>query len=317
MCIFKLKNVAIVTFFLLTLSWGNFVSCEENNVKKHILELGSRLNAILVEEKMCNQATNCLNKDFLFIELIPEGIGITLYGMQNKATATKKIIKECNEMFFWLNRGITIHLFAYEATKEQVSQMDSKPYMNLRFKEDKPPIREKKSEEEKKAEIYEAILNSIAGAVSDPKNQERFLDYISGGTLYSEEEKLERLKESQKHFLLIKEQREKLRQRLHLIFKEFQECNQSDKCVLKQPPAHYKTKNERIIFRLYLRDITNIPLVEKVIEECMSTFFKLNRKVSVYLSIHRHYDKTEDTEDEEIMKNRRLPNITLSLKGAE
>jgi hypothetical protein len=303
MCIFKLKNVAIVTFFLLTLSWGNFVSCEENNVKKHILELGNRLNAILVEEKMCNQATNCLNKDFLFIESIPEGIGVTLYGMQNKATATKKIIKECNEMFFWLNRGVTIHLFAYEATKEQVSQIYSKPYMTLRFDE---PTQEKKSEEEQKAEIYGAVLNSIVGAVSDPKNQERFLDYISGGTLYSEEEKLERRKESQKHRHLVKEQRENLSQRLHLIFKEFQECNQPDKCELMS--SRNQKKNERIVFVLH--SVENPSLIEKVMEECVSTFLNLNGQVNIHLAIRDGATKDEDA----IRLAERRPYITLSLK---
>lgn len=117
------------------------------------------------------------------------------------------------------------------------------------------------------------------------------------------EQRFEQILESQKRRLFIEQQRKELSKRIHLIFEESQICNSPNWCGLSRGSPK---KQDSMI--LYIGGITEPSLIEKIIEECTDTFFKLNRSISTSCL----FEKVKTSEEQETEFY-----ITLSLKGAK
>lgn len=117
------------------------------------------------------------------------------------------------------------------------------------------------------------------------------------------EQRFEQISEHHKRRLFIKEQKRELSKRIRLIFEESQMCNLPNWCVLSRGSPKIQ---DRMV--LYISGITEPSLVEKVIEECTSTFFKLNRSISISCL----FEKVKTSKEQEIEFY-----ITLDLKGTK
>jgi hypothetical protein len=117
------------------------VSAGENRqFEEQRLALVKNITTILKEENICASQNDCNKKGHLFVSPGLSGLSVKLYGV-NSNTVFERITKECLNIFFKMERKMSIVFGAYQITKDEDLKMpfwkSARPNVVIKFKGDK------------------------------------------------------------------------------------------------------------------------------------------------------------------------------------